>query len=116
MRFRCPHCGTRSVVRTSEFITPTFTRLYVQCGNLECGHTWRVDAESNVTISPSARPNPRVEMQLSQHVQRDLVAIQMATAQVGHHPLKEPDQPQLDGLQDGDRLPLPDRAPALTRP
>lgn len=116
MRFRCPHCGTRSVVRTSQQMSPTVTWLYVQCRNLDCGHTWRVDAEASVTISPSAQPNPGVKMDLSQHVNRDLLAAQMATARDGDHQPSEPTQPDLPGLQDGDRAPLPDRALALTRP
>lgn len=116
MRFRCPHCGTQSVVRTSEQITPTFSRLYVQCPDIECGHAWRVDAASNITISPSAKPNPRIQMEISQHVRRDLIIQQMNTAQVGYHQLSGPYQPDLDGLQDGDRAPLPDRTPAMTRP
>lgn len=116
MRFRCPHCGTRSVIRTSEQITPTFTRFYVQCPDVECGHAWRVDAASNVTISPSAKPNPGVQMEISQHVRRDLIVLQMETARIGHHQIRGPYQPDLDGLQDGDRAPLPERSPALTRP
>ncbi|MBX9612450.1 MAG: ogr/Delta-like zinc finger family protein [Burkholderiales bacterium] len=77
MRFRCPHCETISTVRTSETMSPTVTWMYVQCGNLNCGHTWRVDAEASVTISPSARPNPRVVLPLSSHVQRDALRAQM---------------------------------------
>lgn len=118
MRFRCPHCGTRSVVRTSLQMSPTVTWLYVQCRSIDCGHTWRVDAEATVTISPSAQPNLGVEMQLSQHVQRDRIGVQMATARPGDHQPSKPNQPDLPGInmQDGDRAPLPDRAPALTRP
>ena len=116
MRFRCPHCGTSSVVRTSMIMSPTVTWLYVQCRRLECGHTWRVDAEATMTISPSAQPNPHVQMLVSQHVRRDLVAIQMANAQTGDPKLPGPQQLELIELQDSDRPSLPDHAPALTRP
>lgn len=116
MRFRCPHCGTSSVVRTSQIMSRTLSFLYVQCRNLECGHTWRVDAEASVTISPSAQPNPTVEMPISPYVNRNLLALQLETARVGHHQPPGPHQPDLDGLQDGDRAPQPDLAPALTRP
>lgn len=74
MRFRCPHCDTISTVRTSEAMSPTVTWMYVQCANLNCGHTWRVDAAASVTISPSARPNPRVLLPMSNHVQRTALA------------------------------------------
>lgn len=116
MRFRCPHCGKRSVIRSSEQITPTFSRFYIQCPDVECGHTWRVDAAANVTLSPSAKPNPGVKMDLSQHVNRNLLAYQMATARDGDHQPIGQHQPDLPGMQDGDRLPPPDRTPALTRP
>ena len=116
MRFRCPHCGTQSVVRTSQIMSRTLAFLYVQCRNIECGHSWRVDAEARMTLSPSALPNPNVEMLVSQHVRRDLVGIQMATAQVGDPQLPGPNQPDLPGLHDGDPAPPPDHAPALTRP
>ena len=116
MRFRCPHCGARSVVRTSELMSPTVTWLYVQCRNLECGHTWRVDAEASITLSPSAMPNPGVHIPISRHVRRDLLVLQMDTARVGHHQPPGPYQLDLEGLQDGDRAPPPDPAPALTRP
>lgn len=113
MRFRCPHCGTSSVVRTSEVMSATVTWLYVQCRNVDCGHTWRVDAEAAVTISPSAMPRPDVLLPLSPHVRRGLLSEQLQTARVGQH---RPQQPWIDDLfdsQDGERGPP---APAMTRP
>ncbi len=115
MIFRCPHCGTKSRVRNSQLMSPTVTWLYVQCLNLECGHTGRVDAEASVTISPSATPNPTVNMALSRHVHRNLIVFQLDTATVGDH---VPHGPQQLGLQldhDGDRAP-PGTAAALKRP
>lgn len=72
MRFRCPHCGTLSVVRTSETMSATLTWLYVQCRNIECGHTWRVDAEASLTISPSAIPHPEVKLPLKRRKRRSV--------------------------------------------
>ena len=112
MRFRCPHCGTSSVVRTSEHMTPTVTWLYVQCRKLECGHTWRVAAEASVPISPSATPNRSVNMAIPGHANRQLLAFQLDTARVGDHKPPSPHQPELDGLQEIDRIP----ADALSPP
>ena len=115
MRFRCPHCGTSSVVRTSETMSATVTWLYVQCRNLECGHTWRVDAEAAITISPSAMPRHDVQLPLSPHVRRGLLSVQLQTARVGQH---RPQQPWIGDLfdnPDAERGP-PDGAPALTGP
>ena len=115
MRFRCPHCGTRSTVRTSEHMSPTVTWLYVQCRNLECGHTWRVDAEASVTISPSAIPNPTVKMALSQHVYRNRLMFQLETALFGEHVPRGPQQLDLQIDHDGDRA-SPGTVASLSRP
>lgn len=115
MRFRCPHCGTSSVVRTSETMSATVTWLYVQCRNVDCGHTWRVDAEASLTISPSAMPRPDVLLPLSPHVRRGVLSEQLQTARVGQH---RPQQPWIGDLfdnPDAERGP-PDGAPALTGP
>lgn len=99
MRLRCPHCNTISTVRTSETMSPTVTWMYVQCGNLECGHSWRVDAEATVTLSPSACPNPRVLMPLSPYVARESIRDQMARAPAGvHQPLGAAPMPLFDSL------------------
>lgn len=115
MRFRCPHCSTSSVVRNSETMSPTVTWLYVQCRNLECGHTWRVDAEAACTISPSAMPRSDVRLPLSPHVRRGLLTEQLQTSRLGDH---RPQQPWIDDLFDspGTEHGPPDGAPALTRP
>ncbi len=114
MIFRCPHCGTKSTVRTSQPMSPTVTWLYVQCRNIECGHTWRVDAEASVTISLSAIPNPSVNMAISEHAKRHRMMTQLSTAQVGDHKLTGPNQRELD-LHEDDRAP-PNAEPALTGP
>ena len=102
MRLRCPHCDTISSVRTSETMSPTVTWMYVQCGNLECGHSWRVDAEATVTLSPSARPNPRVMLPLSPFVARESIREQMSRAPHGtHEPLGAPAMPLFDSSPPG---------------
>lgn len=85
MRFRCPHCGAFGGVRTSNQISATVTWLYVQCGDLECSHSWRVDAEATVTLSPSAKPDPQVNIPLSPHVRRGLLGHMLAALPTGNH-------------------------------
>ena len=82
MRLRCPHCKSLGVVRTSERMSDTVSYLYVKCSNAECGHTWRSSAAAKVTISPSARPNPRVVLPFSEHVLRDPLAKLITSAQI----------------------------------
>lgn len=85
MRFRCPHCAAFGTVRTSEPMSPTVTWLYVQCSDLECGHSWRVDAEASVTLSPSAKPNSSVNMPLSPHVRRGVLGRMLELLPTGNH-------------------------------
>jgi hypothetical protein len=99
MRLHCPHCGTISSVRTSEKMSPTVTWMYMQCGSLECGHNWRVDAEATVTLSPASRPDPRVILPLSPYVARESIRDQMDRAPAGtQEPLGAGRMTLFDGL------------------
>jgi len=62
---RCPHCGSWSTVRHSVELSPTLRVLYFQCRELACGHTWKSHLEMVATISPSALPNPLIDLPLS---------------------------------------------------
>lgn len=97
MRFRCPHCGAYGNVRTSEPQSATVTYLYVACVDLECGHTWRVDAEAAVTLSPSAKPRADVLIPLSPHVQRGRLTKNLELAREGDH---RPFGPWIDDMFD----------------
>lgn len=59
---RCPHCETRSQVRTSQQETKTMRVLICQCTNAFCGHTFVASLEAIRTISPSAIPDPEVDL------------------------------------------------------
>ncbi|SDA21729.1 ogr/Delta-like zinc finger family protein [Sphingomonas sp. NFR15] len=59
-RITCPHCGTRTIVRSSEQVTPTYREVRLSCENEECGHTMLAGISIIRTIRPSARPNPDV--------------------------------------------------------
>lgn len=98
MRFRCPHCNEFGTVRNSEQQSPTVTYLYVQCCNLECGHTWRVDAAATLTLSPSARPRTDVLIPLSPYVRRATLGMHMQLAPNGQHTGSSP--LQLDLMDD----------------
>ncbi len=56
----CPHCGARSIVRSSEQVTPIVRELRMACDNLECGHTFVAQLTVIRTVRPSARPNPQI--------------------------------------------------------
>lgn len=98
MRFRCPHCNKFGTVRNSEQQSPTVTYLYVQCTNIECGHTWRMDAAASLTLSPSARPRNDVLIPFSPYVRRGAMRHHIQMAPTGQHQSAEP--LQLDLMDD----------------
>ena len=93
MRLRCPHCNSLATVRTSERMSDTVSWLYLVCCNAKCGHTWRASAEAKVTISPSARPNPRVLLPFSKHVLREPLAKLISDAPVRDEDIVGPAMP-----------------------
>ena len=82
-RFPCPHCKASSEIRTSRMVSATMRESIYQCTNVECGHTFIVDAEASRTLSPSATPDPTVNMPLSTHVRRDMVRVVLDNAAEG---------------------------------
>lgn len=58
----CPHCKNDARVRSSRALTPTYRQLYLQCGNVTCGHTFAAELTITHTISPSACPDPTIEL------------------------------------------------------
>lgn len=84
-RLRCPHCKSPCNSRTS-FETSALTRTFIYCcTNYECGHTFKAVMEIHYTISPSATPDPAVNLPISTHVRRDLVRTQMDVARSAEH-------------------------------
>lgn len=64
MRVKCPHCKSSARIRTSRNITDFTKELYCQCENVMCGHTFVAQIEAVRTISPSATPDPQVELKI----------------------------------------------------
>ena len=70
MRLKCPHCDAWARVRSSQRLNRCTTELFLQCMNLECGHTFAASVQASRTLSPSAMPNPSVTLPFSPHVKR----------------------------------------------
>lgn len=60
MQHICPHCNSKATCRTSRAVSPLTRELYMQCHNVECGHTWKSHLAAVGTIVPSQIPNPQV--------------------------------------------------------
>lgn len=61
-RLPCPHCKWPSVIRTSEQMSVLTRRAVYCCVNAECGHTFVANTEVSHTLSPSATPDPSVNL------------------------------------------------------
>lgn len=66
-RARCPHCGEPAIVRTSRELSPVYREKTMQCTNPLCSHSYVVGEEVLRTLSPSATPNPDVNIPCSTH-------------------------------------------------
>lgn len=85
MRLQCPHCKHPCVIRTSEQITVLTRQSVYCCVNAECGHTFVANTEIVRTLSPSATPDPSVNLPLSTHVRRDMLRAQLDHAASAEH-------------------------------
>lgn len=86
-RMACPHCDAQAEIRTSRLVSKTMRELIYACTNAECGHTFVATTEVVRTLSPSATPDPTVNIPLSTHVQRDMVRVVLDhAAESAHQP------------------------------
>lgn len=59
---RCPHCKAAGKVYSSRQITELYKQFYIQCRNPECAHAWLAELMVVHTITPSACPNPTLQI------------------------------------------------------
>lgn len=50
--FKCPKCGKTAKARSSEQVTQLAKKIYYQCTNIQCAHTWRASLNFDGTINP----------------------------------------------------------------
>lgn len=84
-RMACPHCEFDSVIRTSMVMTKLMRETTYQCTNPECGHTFIALTEIVRTLSPSATPDPSINIPLSSHVRRDVMRTVLDHAEEAAH-------------------------------
>lgn len=73
----CPHCRHPARARTSTQLSPLYREVTYQCTHIECGHVFVCGLEAVRTLSPSAIPNPEVDLPLSPHVRKRELAHQL---------------------------------------
>lgn len=65
----CPHCNSPARIRVSRRLSPLYRDGIVECQNLlECGWRGRFGVELLATLTPSASPNPNVQLPQSPYV------------------------------------------------
>ena len=65
MLIKCPHCKSTARIRTSRPLSDLVREAALQCNNVLCGHTFVAHIEAVRTLSPSATPDPLIDLQLS---------------------------------------------------
>ena len=70
---RCPHCKAQAIRRTSREVTPTFREIFYVCGNAACGHTFKASLSYDYGLSPSAIPDPAVDLPLRPLAREDVI-------------------------------------------
>ena len=70
MRTRCPHCNELCTTRKTEQISSMYREITFVCNNSECGHVFVASVSPVRTLSPSATPDPSVNLPLSAHIDK----------------------------------------------
>lgn len=79
MLIKCPHCKSTSRIRTSRDLSDLTREVTCQCDNVHCGHTFVASIEAVRTLSPSAMPDPMIDIQLSR---RNFPASQATSSEI----------------------------------
>jgi hypothetical protein len=76
----CPHCKSAASARTSKPLSPLYREVTYQCRNLRCGHVFVAGLEALRTLSPSALPDPDIDLPFARHIRTGEMANQLALA------------------------------------
>ncbi|SPJ33460.1 ogr/Delta-like zinc finger family protein [Kushneria phyllosphaerae] len=68
VEWKCPVCETRARIRTSTQDLKDYRETYMECMEPRCGWTGKGEFEVLKTLSPSARPNPKYQRRMSEHM------------------------------------------------
>lgn len=60
MRVYCKECGSKGRIASRDELSKEFAKLYCQCGEPTCGHTWVTNLTFSHTLSPSAQAIDRL--------------------------------------------------------
>jgi hypothetical protein len=64
-KLSCLHCGQPLRTRSSRRLLPTSTELFLECTSFDCRATYGAAIEITHGITPSAIPNPSVQLRMA---------------------------------------------------
>ncbi|MBM0209659.1 hypothetical protein ALQ72_100776 [Pseudomonas syringae pv. maculicola] len=64
MRIKCTSCGHKGRIGSREEVTTQYVKLYCQCLDAGCGHTWVANLVYSHTLRESARKVGTLESEL----------------------------------------------------
>lgn len=70
---KCPDCKGPTRVRSSREVTILYRQQTIICIDPECGGTYGAEVSITHRISPSARPDPSIDLRMAPPRQRKLV-------------------------------------------
>lgn len=97
----CPHCKSRAVTYTSRKVSDLVTERYMQCTDVECGHSFVVQLGVLRSLTPSGKPDPAICIPLVERRANDIVVARKpsAAALCGMAPNALPHIHMADGSQ-----------------
>ena len=60
MRVKCKECGGKGRISSRDEVSPLYARLYCQCLDARCGHTWVAELSYSHTLTPSSQQQDRM--------------------------------------------------------
>lgn len=73
-KMACPDCGGPMRVRNSVGLHPLFRNVFFQCMNVNCGGVYGGNMEITRVMSPSATPNPAIDLPMAETTLRRIAA------------------------------------------
>lgn len=85
MKTRCPHCNALCTTRKTQQISNMYREITFVCNNSECGHVFIACVSPVRTLSPSAMPDPSVNLPLSSHINKTALSKALASSTGDRH-------------------------------